>query len=187
MAAFATVSDLQASLGLAAIDNAQAQLVLDGISDEIRATLGWSVTEETGQVLTLDGTGDTDLFVPTLWLTAVTSVVEDGVTLASGTDYLRYNNGTLRRVASGSPVNWTCKPLAVSVTYAHGYPAEQLPGVFKTVTLEYAGRVWHNPAGALKAKTVGRVSVTYADARAAAAGAGEDPRLARYRLPGAVA
>lgn len=182
MAAFATSGDLAAFLEDDGLNLASAELILTAVSDEIRDALGWSVTQETGVVAMLDGPGDEELLLPTLHLTAVTSVVENGVTLTAA-DYLVYRRGALARVANGEAILWTSKRQGVTVIFTHGYPDGSVPGVFKTVTLETAGRLVSNPGGTLKSRTVGRVAVTYADVRAAAAGVGEDPRLDFYRLP----
>lgn len=183
MAAFATSGDLAAFLDDDGLNLATAELILTAVSDEIRDALGWSVTQETGVAATLDGPGHEDLLLPTLHLTAVTSVVEDGRTLALPADYLWYARGKLTRMSGGEPIPWTSKRQGVVAIFTHGYPDGSVPGVFRTVTLEKAGQLVDNPGGLLKSKTVGRVAVTYADVRAAAAGVGDDPRLDYYRLP----
>lgn len=181
MAAFATPDDLQAYLDEAGLDATRAQLILDVVSDEIRDALGWSVTEEPGVTVTLDGSGDDTLLLPTLHLTAVASVSENGTALAADDDYLVYAEGHLRRVSGGFPVDWTDRLQGVTVTFTHGYPDGSVPGVFKTVTLETVGRMWDNPAGALKSRTVGRVALSYADVKATVPPI-EDSRLDHYRL-----
>lgn len=180
MAAFATVPDLQTWLDDTAVDTAQAQMLLDAVGDEIREALGWSVTEEADVTVTLDGSGDTKLLLPTLHLTAVASVTENGVALTAE-DYLLYEHGYLTRVSGHCPINWTRRLQGVTAVFTHGYPDGQVPSVFQTVTLETAARMLENPGGALKSKTVGRVSLSYADAKAAST-AGSDSRLDRYRL-----
>lgn len=182
MAAFATVADLRTFMDDQSLAEARAQLILDAVSDEIRDALGWSVTEETGVTVTLDGSGDTDLLLPTLHLTAVTSVVEDGTVLVADDDFLIYRHGKLTRVTGGQPIDWTDKRQGVVSMFTHGYPAGAVPGVFRTVTLETAGRMWDNPGGRLKSKAVGRVSLSYADVKAMVPPI-EDPRLDFYRLP----
>ncbi|MFF4547262.1 hypothetical protein ACFY1J_24050 [Streptomyces sp. NPDC001406] len=183
MAAFATSGDLAAFLEDDGLNLATAELVLTAVSDEIRDALGWSVTQQAAVVETVDGPGTADLLLPTLHLTAVASVVEDGKTLAYPADYLWYERGKLTRMSGGEPIAWTGKRQGVVITHTHGYPDGAVPGVFRTVTLETAGRLAGNPGGLLKSRTVGRVAVAYADVRAAAAGVGDDPRLDFYRLP----
>lgn len=180
MAAFASVDELRSFIGDQALDSARAQLILDGVSDAIRDELGWNVLEET-TTLTVDGEGRTHLFLPTLRLTAVISVMEDGVALVDSTDFTWRGNGTLTRV-SGDPCSlsrWTCRPRGVVVTITHGYPVA--PGVFKAVTLDHASVFANNPGGALKSETIGQVSLTYADVRSQTS-AGKDARLDHYRI-----
>ncbi|MFJ2567881.1 hypothetical protein ACIO02_33945 [Streptomyces sp. NPDC087568] len=181
MDAFADVAELRTYLDEPGLDDARAQLLLDAVSDEIRDALGWHVTEQKDITVTVDGSGDEKLLLPTRHLTDVTAVIEDRRAL-TGEDYLVYRTGYLTRVVSGFPIDWTRRPQGVTVTFNHGYAPGALPGVFRTVTLETVGRMWDNPAGALKSKTVGRVSWTYADVRSAVPPI-EDQRLDVYRLP----
>jgi len=180
-AAFATPQELQTFLGDSGLDEAQADLILKAVSDEIRDAMGWSVTAESDVTKTLDGSGLDELLLPTLWLTSVSSVTETG-TLLTPDDYLQYERGALRRVSSGWPIKWTSQPHGVTVVFDHGYSDSQVPAVFKLVTLETVGRMLDNPTGMLKSRTVGRVAVTYADIKALVPVI-EDPRLDFYRLP----
>lgn len=181
MAAFATVENLGDYLGDPGLDTGQAQIILDAVSDEIRDTLGWAVTQETGVTATLDGPGDEKLLLPTLHLTAVSSVVEDDKTLTAE-DYLLYERGYLRRVVNGFGIDWTDRLQGVTVVFDHGYASDSLPGVFKMVTMEYAAKVCGNPAAIPHTRTVGRVSVSYTDIRSMLPPI-DDARLDYYRLP----
>lgn len=185
MAAFASPDDLE--ILSPGIDSALAQLLLDLVSDEIRAELGWSVSAETDQVLVTNGAKESPyLFAPTLRLTAVSSVVEDGDTLTADTDYVWETNGTLTRVQSGYPIPWCNKPLSVAITYDHGYAADVLPGVFRAAACKAAAGLADNPSGVLKSKTVGQISWTYADGSQAPPPS-EDPRFSRYLLRDGIA
>ncbi|KWT61832.1 hypothetical protein ADL21_11135 [Streptomyces albus subsp. albus] len=181
MAAFATPAELAAFLDDAGLDAARAGVVLDAVSDEIREAVGWSVTAETDMTVVLDGSGTPDLLLPTLYLTTVASVVENGV-LVAASGYRTYQHGSLLRIVGDCPVAWTGRRQGVTVTYSHGYAPGAVPGVFKTVALEAAGRLADNPGFALKSRSVGQVAVSYTDARAAL-GPVNDPRLDAYRLP----
>lgn len=178
MAAFATPSDLASSLEQD-VDTATATLALAVASGKIRDFAGWSITQETGAVATLDGTGDRSLWLKSLLVTAVASVVENGLTLTvvAGFDWTEY--GKLIRVGRC----WICKPRSVVVTYTHGYVT--VPDGVKGVCLSLAGRLYDNPV-ALRSYTVGGVSQTYAGS-AGALGPGlttdEKADLAAYVLP----
>lgn len=181
MSPFATAEELRLFVGNPSLDSARAQLILDGVSDAIRGELGWSVTEETDVELTLDGRGSRRVFLPTLRLTAVSSVTEEGAALVDGQDFVWSGNGTLTRIDGDMrrPARWSLLPRSVVVVFSHGYPAAEIPGVFRTVTLEHAAKF--APTGqAVRSERVGVVQLTYADVMAATT-AGSDPRLAQYR------
>lgn len=157
MAAFATPTELAGHLQ-EDVDTYTATLALNRASAKIRKYAGdWSITQESGVVATLDGTGERSLWLPSLLVTAVASVVEDGQTLTvvTGFDWTSY--GKLIRVGRC----WTCKPRSVVVTFTHGYAT--VPDDVKDICLSVAGRLYRNPAG-LRSKTVGAVSWTTAGA-----------------------
>jgi len=178
MAAFATPSDL-ASWLQRDLDTATATLALNIASADIRKTVGWSISQESGVVVTLDGSGARSLWLPSLLVTAVASVVEDSTTLTvvTGFDWTTY--GRLIRVGR----DWTYKPRSVVVTFTHGYTTN--PDDVKGICLTLAGRVYDNPT-ALRSYTVGGVSETFAGS-AGTLGPGltddEKVALAGYRLP----
>ncbi len=182
--AFATPADLRKNLnlGVDALPDSRANPILDGLSGAIRDKLGWSVTEETGVVVTVDGPGLETLYLPTRRLTAVSAVTEDGLALAVNVDYLVDTaKARLHRLAGalGLPGRWTTRRLGVSATMSHGYPTtpiDEVPPIFRSVTLEYAAALLANPAR-MRALTVGGVTQSYADT-----GVGEDPRLKPYWL-----
>ncbi|MEV2277867.1 hypothetical protein AB0I72_20005 [Nocardiopsis sp. NPDC049922] len=183
MVAFATPDEVRLFLDDEGLDDTRIQLVLDVIADEIRFAVGWSVTQETDVVAVVDGPGVTELLLPTLHLTAVASVVEDGV-LLDPSGYLRYRHGVIKRVEveGATPIRWTRRLQGITVTYTHGYPDAAVPGVFKAVTLDVVGRIADNPAGLVKSRTVNKVAVSYADVRALV-GPIDDRRLDVWRLP----
>lgn len=158
MAPLANVPDLEARLQRSVTSSA-AILALDGASAQIRDDVGWSITAETGVSLTLDGTGERSLWLPTLYLTDVVSVVEDGVPLTVVDDFDWTSYGRLIRVGGC----WPDKPRSVVVTIDHGYPADS-PKVVKPrdICLSLAGRMVDNPSGLLRSSTVGGVSQVYA-------------------------
>lgn len=178
MAAFATPSELASSLEQD-VDTATATLALNRATAKIRKAAGdWSITQEVGAVATLDGSSCHSLWLPSLLVTAVTSVVEDSValTVVTGFDWTSY--GKLIRVNRC----WTWKPRAVVVTYTHGYAT--VPDDVKDICLAVAGRLYRNP-GALQSKTVGGVAWTAAGDSAEVGGGlteSELEDLTPYRL-----
>lgn len=180
-ATFATASELASHLQRD-LDTASAVLALENASQQIRDEAGWSISEEAGVVATLDGTGIRTLFLPTQYLTAVTSVVEDGTTLTVVDDFDWTSYGRLIRAGC-----WTCKPRSIVVTYTHGYAAgsEKLR-MARSVCLSLAGRIFDNPGG-VRSYTVGSVSETFAGTGAEVGpllGEAERQALSSYRLAG---
>lgn len=142
MAAFATPAELASWLQVATVDTATANLQLNIASNAIRVWCGWSISEETDLEMEVE-VGDYDrhrIWLPTLRLTSVTSVVDDETTLAD--DQYRFTrSGALIRTDNKC---WTHKTVAATVT--HGY--DTVPDVVKGVCLAIAGRGYQNPVAA---------------------------------------
>ena len=178
MAAFATPSDL-ASFLQKDVDTATATLALNIATGKIRDECGWSITQEVGAVVTLDGEGERALWLPSLLVTAVASVVENGITLTVVTQFDWTPYGKLIRVGRC----WTCKPRSVVVTFTHGEATA--PDTVKGISLSLAGRLYDNPGG-LRSYSVGAVSETFAgSSKDLGPGLTESEKedLASYRLP----
>jgi hypothetical protein len=159
MASFVTPTELIVWLDIpgGTFPTDRATLLVDSVSAAIRGYCGWNITEETVTGDVIDGSGKWDLWLPTKNLTAVASLVENGVTLVSGTNYDWYRNGRLAR--SG---RWTSKAKAITITYTHGYPTGHVKlELARSVCLSAAARLVDNPAG-LRSETVGGVSWTTA-------------------------
>lgn len=144
MAAFATAAELASWLQVASVDTATANLQLNIASNAIRTYCGWSISQETDAEETIDGECRHRFWLPTLRLTAVALVVDDGDTLTTD-DYRFTRNGSLIR--QGSRYWWRNE---VTVTYTHGWT--EVPEVVKGVCLAIAGRGYLNPTAA-KAQT----------------------------------
>ena len=182
MAAFATPTELAGFLQQD-LDTYSATQALDVASQNIRTACGWNISQETVTAQEFDGTGNQSIFINTLNLTAVSSVVVDGVALAS-TDFRFYRYGWLRRLYS----YWPCFPEIVTVTYTHGYAT--IPDDVKGACLVLAGAKYETPGGAIRSRTdtVGSVteSRTFATGVPATLVPVDDPEavIARYKLPG---
>lgn len=127
-------------------------------------------------VETHDG-GSTNIFLRQPPVSTVTSVVENGVTLAA-TAYLLYpEEGRLVRMSGAYPYIWYWKPRTVVVTYTGGYGTaalDTIPHDLRDVCVRIAARAFQAgaafaaaPAGAGAVKSVtlaGSDSVTYSDA-----------------------
>lgn len=136
-ASFATPEELSTWIG-STVDTARAQFFLDAATEMVRGFLGQSLEERKNDVYTAQLNYYTDLILlPADHVTSVAAVVEDGTTLASGTDY--YVSGpAVRRINS----YWVLAPKAVVITYDHGYT--DIPDDVKGVVLGAAARVYTN-------------------------------------------
>lgn len=135
--AYASTTELASWMQDSSIETATATLALAVASSAIRTHCGWSIEEEDVDAV-LDGTGERSLWVPTLKLTAVGSVVVDGDTLVAGTDYDWTSYGKLIRAG-----RWPNTPRSVTISYTHGY--ETLPEVVKGACLIAAAIMYRNP------------------------------------------
>jgi hypothetical protein len=162
----------------------------------VRAYCGWHIAPSRDETLVLDGPGGNVLCLPSLYVTDVTLITENGTDLADGSDpevpaqYQWSQAGIVRRSWAGcswsgwSGAWWTTELRGIAVTLTHGYddwPIE-LAGIIQAV----AGRITDNPTG-LEQQTVGPFTEKYATSGSGGAGtafaAADESVLARYRLP----
>lgn len=88
----------------------------------VRRYCGWHVCPVlTGDIVTLDGPGSQLLVLPTLRMSALTKVVEDGVELDLST--LAWSTRGLVRKKSGA--RWSGEYGAIEVTFTHGFTAAE--------------------------------------------------------------
>lgn len=153
MATLATPTELAGFLQQD-LDTYTATQALEHASQAIRDHCGWTISQETVTGKVLDSHGERSIWLPTLLLTAVASVVEKGVTLTVTTDYDWTAYGRLIR--SGC---WPNEARSVTVTYTHGYAT--VPDSVKGVCLAAAGRRYQNPEGR-RSYTVGGISESFA-------------------------
>lgn len=90
----------------------------------VRNFCRWHVWPSRDEEITLDGSGSYLQLLPSLKVTAIASVVEDGKTLIVGTDFDWSENGELVRLGFRP---WTCKRRAVVVTLTHGWVGPEPP------------------------------------------------------------
>lgn len=118
----------------------------------VRSYCGWHIAPSRADVVeTLRGTGSAPLLLQSLYVTAVSSIVDDGTALALTDDYLWNPNGTILRVGYWSTGD-------VVVTYTHGY--DEPPADITAVVQAVAQRAVDNPGSSVR-RQVGQVSDTY--------------------------
>lgn len=136
---FATGPDLGILLQRDDLPSSLLQLAVRLASGAIRAHCGWTISQET-VTLKFSGYGLSYLWLPTMHLTAVDAVVEDGVTLVGGTDYDWQPNGRLARR------RWSPTVQGIEVTFTHGYPVDDPHmELAEGVCLSAASRLADNP------------------------------------------
>lgn len=128
--------------------------VLDAVSDDVRDYCGWHIAPSVTETLTVDGSGGEVLGLPTLHLTAVASIAEDGEDLdVDGVEWSQA--GYLRKPYS----RWTAKLRGVTAEVTHGYDTTP-PGLLALVCDMALARLTV-PVGVSREQSGGE-SVTYA-------------------------
>ncbi|HET8768683.1 MAG TPA: hypothetical protein VFM86_15260 [Pedococcus sp.] len=145
----------------------------------VRSYCGWHVSPSATDTVTVMGSGRPSILLPSLYVTAVSAVTEDGVTL-TGSDFVWDASGIVGRVG----VPWTTPDKAVTVTFTHGYDQA---GDFAAVILAVASRAQASPDGVVR-RQAGLVSETYSQTGTGTAGGvsllpHEKDILRAYRIP----
>lgn len=170
MAPLATVEQLAFYLRVPvdSLDLDQAQLLLDGVSGQLRTLCRWSISAEDAVTWVRNGDGSDVLALPTLHLRAVTSVTVDGVAL-SATDYQWSEAGYLVREGAV----WPSKLRAVSVVVSHGH--DPVPPEVVTVVCSVTSRVRATAGrGPVTSVKIGDYSETVSNSNATTGAVGPD-------------
>jgi hypothetical protein len=114
MAVLPTRSDLELFTGETYVA-ARAEMRLAQVIQRVRDYCGWHIAGSVTETVTVDGSGAKTLDLPTLRLTAVLSVTEDGETVDLD-DVEWATSGYLQRATA-----WTTKLRGVAVQITHGY------------------------------------------------------------------
>src|SRR4051812_33928489 len=125
---------------------------------QIQSYCGWHVAPSEDETRTFDGSGSGVLILPTLCLTDVASVTENGELLDATTAYTWSQSGVLRRTGC----RWTGNLRAIEVSYSHGF--DEMPTALQSVINELSGMIQRGLGGLLTSKTVGPFSESYGDA-----------------------
>ena len=180
MGDFLTVPELPSYLQVPSVDTTTANLLIGMAEASVRVYCGWNISAETVTNQVVEPVGY-DLFLPTLRLTAVASIVDNGVTLDAATAYQWRSNGHVR-LRSRSSLSWW--PPQLTVTYTHGLAAgaKELT-VVKQVVASAVSRLIGNPS-VLQQMQVGDVMEQYAVAPQVPAGLlySEQAALGSFRL-----
>jgi hypothetical protein len=152
--AFATVEDLQLLLRDEAVDEAQAQLLLDLATVRILAEIEQVlIAGEEAEIIEVVGVGSNVILLPQIPVTDVVEVTVAGTVLDADA-YTFDAAGVLRRVDGG---NWASGS-SIAIEYAHGY--ENVPDIARLVCLQAAARAWM-VGGPMTRETIGNYTAEY--------------------------
>ncbi len=168
----ATQADIEALLQVGFDNQPEPKVtaVLVACQRAVEAQAGQPFDADTGLVATMGGWGVATLRLPRWPVSAVASVVVDGVTMVEGTDFVVDPAGYLPRVPRGNL--WWSEPRGIVVTYDAGWADEDsVPALVRDLVASVAARVWQAgiafseadaPAGVTQ-ETLGMYSVTYGE------------------------
>lgn len=146
----------------------------------VRSYCAWHIAPSREVTLTLDGLGNTVQVLPSLHVTAVTSVTDDGTLLVADTDYTWSEDGALTRA---DVCRWGARKIEVAFTHGYTDPPAEVTAVVQAV----AQRAVDNP-GSKPRQQVGPFADTFSQSGFNQAPAltlldAEKAILDRYRLP----
>jgi len=168
------------------LDTAIALQALDSATAAIVTACGWSVLTETATVVER---ACQTILLPTLKLTAVTSITDQVSNLISPTLYQWEEWGELtlwgtwwsRRQVVNSGAATSFPPWnRLTITFTHGY--DTVPAAVKAVCLELAASTYNNPTNLASTSRLGAVDVFRRSASDGGVDLDGDARLDPYRL-----
>jgi hypothetical protein len=152
------------------------QQALDAALAMVRSYCGWNIAPSASTSATLWSLDGRTLSLPTLNLTAVTSVVQDGVTVDPAT-YTFERYGVIRLNYGGSFYRWT----RVTVAFTHGYAA--MPDDAAAVVLSLAQRSLADTRGLV----TGPSGPVFVESYGSQLSDGDKAKLAPYAIAGGFA
>jgi hypothetical protein len=132
---------------------------LAAVSSYIRRYCGWHIAPSLTMDLTVDGSGSTILTLPTLHLTALTSITEQGASSPSIYDDVTYDWSANGTVVKANHTAWTNRLSGITATITHGWALEEV-GDLAQIVMSTVARAGVNVYG-LTNQAVGGVSVGF--------------------------
>lgn len=130
----------------------------------VRAYVGWHLAPATSETLTLDGPGAPVLLLPTLRVTELASITEEG-NLVAEDSYEWSATGVVRRRRTGPTLygsstyfgpSWTSRFRGLEVTLTHGY--DVMPPEVSSIVDRLAARALEGSTGSAVLTQVGQVA-----------------------------
>ena len=153
-----------------------AQSLIDQATALVRRYCGWHVTPERTETMALDGSGGRSLRIPSLHVTGVSAVTNDG-TAYTDDDFAWSSVGTLTRGPRTGI--WAEGPRKVRATVTHGYSPDDAADL-ASVIMARATRMQASPGSASRVQA-GPFSEQYESGSGFTSD--EMATLDRYRLP----
>jgi hypothetical protein len=160
-AAIVTPSQVsQYTQGKVSASDPRLQGLIDGATAAVRRYCGWHIAPTYTETIVLDGPGGHVLTLPTLHVTALGPVTENGAVLVEYTPSVTTGVfewstiGTVRRTCG----RWTDRYRAVSVTMTHGF--DSAPDVAQII-MQVVAQALSSPLGATR-EQAGALSVSWA-------------------------
>jgi hypothetical protein len=136
-------------------DSTRAQLCLDGAAGAVTEYCGWHIAPAITEDAVVDGSGTLVQPLPTLNLTALNTIAENGHVLDPG--HIDWSaNGLLEKRFR---LPWTGRRRGIAVSITHGYP--ETPSWVVTLICAVAARGFITTPGII-AEAAGGEAVTYA-------------------------
>jgi len=161
-------------------------------SARVRAYCGWRIAPSTAEVFTVNGSGTYRQLLPTMFLTAVSSVTDSGTVLDltvidwSTEGWLEWGQYTAAyQRPYGYPGYFSRRPRGVVASVTHGYT--ETPDDVKMLVCTMVARQAASPAGVLR-EQAGQVSAAYSQVSPNVSGGlvlmqNEMAQLDAYRIP----
>lgn len=148
------------------------------VSSVIRGYCGWRIAPATTETLRLDGDGSRHLWMPSLHVTNVVEVKNDGEIVDP--DSYDWSESGYLELRCG---HWSRRPRGVEVTLTHGY--DEVPGAVTEATVSIASR--SGDTGGYTGERAGQVQVSFGTFNGVSGGvallAHEKEVLAPFKLP----
>lgn len=141
----------------------------------VRSSCGWHIAPSRSEDIVLNGSGSPVLFLPTLWLTAIVGVVEDGVPV--DLDTIEWSRAGELSKRTG---RWTSRSRGVVVSVVHGH--DPVPADVAGLVRSIARKIPTATDGRqVKQRTTGPFSESFGDVVDLLPS--EAATLTRYRIP----